>query len=186
MTNYTPYGVTLTEGQIQKIKSAHDNDREITIRISKKNLSGNMNIPLTQTQINKIKKSKSGVDLCLSKAQLKHMNKNGGFLPLLAALIPAALGAVGGLAGGISSAVNSSKQTSEMARHNRAIEDIAKGSGMLSDAAAPIPIAGKILSNALKKLGLGGCVKNLKGAAWGTGLYLQREGSGVFKKPQGE
>jgi len=186
VNNYTMYGLTLTKGQIQKIKSALDNDRAVTIRIPKKNLSGRLKLPLTQTQINKIEKSKSGVELCLSKAQLKHMEKHGGFLPLLAALIPAALGAIGGLAGGISSAVNSSKQTAEMSRHNRAIEDIAKGSGILSDAVMPIPIAGKMLSNALKKLGLGGCVNNLKGAAWGGGLYLEREGNGLFLARQGE
>ena len=190
MTNYIPYGVTLTKGQIQKIKSAHDNDREVTIRILKKNFSGSTKLPLTQTQINKIKKATSGVEICLSKAQLKHMKKNGGFLPLLA-LLPAVLGAlggVGGLAGGIARAVNSTREASEQARHNKAIEDMTKqqlGSGMLSD--APIPIAGKVLSNELKKLGLGDCcVKNLEGAAWGTGIYLQREGSGYFLKRQGE
>ena len=120
---------------------------------------------------------------------VKYMEKNGGFLPLLAALIPAAIGAIGGLAGGISSAVNSTRQTNEQKRHNQELESLTKqqlGSGILSDAVAPIPITGKMLSNALKKLGLGGCVKNLKGAAWGNGLYLEREGNGLFLARQGD
>ena len=182
---YTNYGVTLTNGQIKKFKSALDIGTDVTIRISKKNLSGNIMLPLTQTQINQIKISASGVELCLSKAQLEYMKKNGGFLPLLLAAIPA----IAAAAGGITSIVNSTKQTSEIARHNKAIEDMAKqqlGSGMLSDAAAPIPVVGKLLSNALKKFGLGGCVKNLKGAVWGNGLYLQREGSGLFLARQGD
>ena len=190
MAEYTQFGVTLSENQIRKIKSAHDNNRDVTIRISKQNLSGNMNLPLTQTQIKKIKNSKSGIQLCLSKSQLKY--KNGGFLPLLLAAIPAMIGAAGGVAGGIASAINSSKQTSEMTRHNKSIEDITKqqlGSGIISDAVAP-------LSEALKKLGFGECcVKNLKGCTCGNGLnslllllllYLEREGSGLFLARQGE
>ena len=85
--NYIMYGLTLTKGQIQKLQSAHNHDKGITIRISKNNLSGNMKLPLTQSQINKINKATTGLELCLSKAQLKHMEKHGGFLPLLAALI---------------------------------------------------------------------------------------------------
>ena len=114
------------------------------------------------------------------------MEKHGGFLPLLA-LLPAALGAIGGLAGGITSAVNSSKQTAEQVRHNKQIEDLAKsqlssGSGIISNAVAPIPIIGKQLSAALQKIGLGKCrcVKNLKGVSWGNGLYLERQGEGLF------
>ena len=192
MAEYTNFGVTLSKNQIRKLKSAHDKDIEVTIRIAKKNLSGNMNIPLTATQINKIRKAKSGVQLRLSKSQLSHLEKHGGFLPLLA-LLPAVLGALGGvagIAGGVSSAVNSSKQTSEMARHNKAIEDLAKqqlGSGIISDAVTPIPLVGKKLSDALKKMGLGDCcVKNLKGASYGGGLYLEREGSGLFLAREGE
>lgn len=186
MTIYTKFGVTLSEGQIKKIKRAIDRDTDVTILILKKNLLGNNFLPLTPTQINKIKKASSGVELCLSKAQLKYMKKKGGFLPLLLAAIPAAIGAIGGLAGGISSAVNSTRQTNEQKRHNQELENIAKGSGLPSDLVAPIPIIGKVLSNQLKKFGLGGCVKNLKGASWGNGLYLEREGNGLFLARQGE
>jgi hypothetical protein len=104
-------------------------------------------------------------------------------LALIPAIAAAAAG-VGRLAGGISSAVNSTRQTNEQVRHNKEVEK-QLGSGLLGDAAAPIPIAGKMLSNMLKKFGLGGCVKNLKAASWGNGLYLERGGNGLFLERQG-
>ena len=51
-TKYTSYGVTLTTGQIRKIKKAHDNRLDVTIKISKENLSGNDKLYLTESQIN--------------------------------------------------------------------------------------------------------------------------------------
>jgi hypothetical protein len=78
----------------------------------------------------------------------------------------------------------------------KAIEDMTKqqlGSGIFSD--APIPIEGKLLSNALEKFGLSCCsknLKNLKGAEWGEGMYLQRQrssqrqGSGSFLGREGD
>ena len=50
------------------------------------------------------------------------------------------------------------------------------GSGIISDAVAPILLVGKMLSNELEKFGIGGCVKNLKGVAYGGGLFLARQG----------
>ena len=185
MTNYSNYGVTLSTGQAQKIKKALEEERDVTIRLKKDQLTGNIMLPLTDTQINKIRNVENGVQLKLSRAQLKHMEKSGGFLPLLA-LIPAAIGAASALAGGVAGIVNSTKQTREMKRHNKAIEEeLAKqqisGQGIISDAVAPIPVGGKKLSNILKKIGLGQCsCKGLKGAVWGNGIYLEREGSGLF------
>ena len=186
MANYTNYGVTLSANQIQNLNKARNSNSDVTLRISKVNLTGKHSLPLTDTQLNKIKKAKNGVQITLSQSQLSHMEKHGGFLPLLA-LLPAALGAIGRLEGGITSAVNSSKQTAEQVRHNKQIEDLAKsqlssGSGIISNAVAPIPIIGKQLSTALQKIGLGKCrcVKNLKGVTWGNGLYLERQGEGLF------
>lgn len=187
-TEYHNYGLTLTKNQINKLERALKLDCETTLRISNKNLTGNMQIPLTETQINKIKKSKTGVQLKLSKSQLHYMEKTGGFLPLLALipLIAGALGAAGGVAGGVASAVNSTKQAAEQVRHHKEMENILKsGSGIISNAIEPIPIVGKTLSNALKKIGLGGCVKELKGVKWGEGIYLERKGSGLFLGRQG-
>src|SRR5271157_3317947 len=111
MTKYHMYGLNLTKGQIEKIVLAAKQHREVKIRLSKNNLQGDHKLPLMQRQVNKIKKSKTGIDLELSVSQLRHLEKSGGFLPLLA-LLPAifgGLGAAGGLAGGIASAVSAAK-----------------------------------------------------------------------------
>jgi len=190
MTEYESFGVNLSQGQILKLDEARKKQYAITIKLSKSNLTGNVKLPLTKTQINSISKAASnnkGVQLKLSVAQIKHMEKNGGFLPLLALIpaIAAAVGATGGLAGGIASAVNSSKQAAEQVRHNKELETLLKqqtkeGSGVVSNVVEPIPLVGKPLSNMLKKIGLGGCVKGLKGVKWGNGLYLERQGEGLF------
>jgi len=153
MTKYRAYGIKLTQGQLKKIIDAHERGVGITLKISKDNLSGNDQIYLTETQINRIQTANTGVELKLSKTQLDHMKKVGGFLPLLAA-IPALLGAVGGLAGGVASAVNSTRQVSEQRRHNEELEKVARG-GCIN--------CGGFL---MKKIG--------------NGLYLEPEGSGVF------
>ena len=101
--------------------------------MSKYHLHGNINLPLTQTQINKIKKSKKGVQLKLSESQLKYMEKTGRFKPLIS-LIAAVLGGVGGRTGGIASAVSNAKLNAEQKRHNEAIEQQLKsGNGVVSN-----------------------------------------------------
>src|SRR5271170_2159645 len=167
MTEYHQYSVTLSRGQAENIYNAHKKGSGVTIRLTKINLQGDHKLPLTQTQINKIKKAKNGVQLNLSETQLKQLKqleqleqleKNGGFLPL-AALIPlifGGIGAAGGLAGGISSAVSAVKSNAEQARHNRTVEEQLKaGSGVVSDTVGKIPILGTILAPLLQKLGLG-------------------------------
>ena len=104
-TEYYKHGVNLTEGQKKRIHAAHKKKNSISIRLSNKNLVGNDVLALTQTQINKIKKSKKGVQLNLSASQLRYMEEIGGFLPLIP-LIAGILGGVGGLTGGIASVVS--------------------------------------------------------------------------------
>lgn len=192
--DYEYYGLTLTNNQISKLKNAVKSRNEVTLRISRKNLSGNIQLPLTKTQINKINKSTNGVQLKLSKKQLSYIKvdeKTGGFLPLLSLIpiIAGAVGAAGGLTGGIASAVSAAKSNAEQKRHNKTVEDILQkeGSGIVSNIIEePTPINGRSLSDVLKKFGLGGCVKNLKGVKWGNGIYLERQGSGVFLERQRE
>ena len=209
MTEYHQYGVTLSDGQAKTIDDAHRNGTGVAIRLTKVNLHGEHMLPLTQTQINKIKKAKNGVQLNLSETQLKHLEtkeKNGGFLPLLTLIpiIASALSAAGGLAGGISSAVSASKSNAEQARlndetarHNRAVEEQLKaGSGIVSDTVGKIPILGAILGPLMQKLGLGiedcnkikngGCVcrDGYKIKQHGSGLYLEPESSGLFLGPR--
>jgi hypothetical protein len=201
MTEYHDYGVTLSEGQEKKIYNAHRKGTGVTIRLTKINLQGDHKLPLTQTQINKIKKAKNGVQLKLSETQLKHFEKwwKGGFIPLLSLIpiIASALGAAGGVAGGVASAVSAVKSNAEQARHNKAVEEQLKaGSGVVSDTVGKIPIVGTILGPLLQKLGLGiedcnkvkngGCVccDGYKIKQRGKGLYLEPEGSGLFLGPR--
>jgi len=140
MTEYISHGVNLTAGQAEKIYNARKNNEGVTIRLSKSDLYGEFNLPLTKRQLNKITNAKNGLELRLSAAQLRHLEKIGGILPLLA-LLPAILGAAGGLAGSIANVVNSSKQAAEQVRHNKATEELLK----TKSAAEPL----------LEKVGLG-------------------------------
>ena len=139
------------------------------------------------------------MDLKLSESQLDHMEKTGGFLPLLALipLITGALGAAGGIAGGVASAVSSSRANAEQARHNKAIEESMKsGTGVVSDVVGKVPVIGSFLAPLLQKIGLrlediqkinrGGCVcqNSVDIKRYGNGLYLGPQGSGLFLGPE--
>ena len=179
-SRYISHGLNLTDNQLEKIIRASQNKQGVVVRITKDNLNGNLHkIPLTKTQINRITKSKNGLNLFLSSSQLKYLKKSGGLLPLLALLplIFAGLGAAGGVAGGVASAVSSAKnasaaaaQIAEMERHNREIESQLKsgasassdivsgnvaGSGIVTDAASKIPVVGPFIVPILKRLSLG-------------------------------
>ena len=119
-SRYISHGLNLTDNQLEKIIRASQNEQGVVVRITKNNTNGNLHkIPLTQTvtQINRITKSKNGLNLFLSSSQLKYLKKSGGLLPLLALLplIFAGLGAAGGVAGGVASAVSSAKNASAAA-----------------------------------------------------------------------
>ena len=58
MTEYKAFNVSLSENQKSKLAKAIMSKSPITLRLSSDELSGNDNIILTKTQINKIKKSK--------------------------------------------------------------------------------------------------------------------------------
>lgn len=176
-SQYIEYGVTLRPGQAKKIYNAQMKGNDVTLELSKGSLQGSFKLPLTHTQINKISKATGGIRLTLSKSQLNHMKKTGGFLPL-AALIPAlgaVLGGVGGLASGVASAVNSTRNTNEQARHNKAMEEAAKsGSGLY-------------LKPVLEKLGLGiNDINKLErdGCICHGGLEIKTKGNGLFLAPK--
>src|SRR5271157_4490380 len=198
MTEYHIYGVNLSKGQIEKIALAAKQHREVKIRLSKNNLHGDHKLPLTQRQVNKIMKSKTGIDLELSASQLRYLEKTGGFIPLLA-LLPAifgGLGAAGGLAGGIASAVSSAKNAkataaaqTETERHNHEVEaQLKAGSGVVSDFVGKVPVIGSFLKPLLEKIGLGitdsDKVMNGKCVCLGKGLYLRPYGGGLYIGPE--
>lgn len=196
MSSYILHGIKLSAGQAEKIYRAHKNNEGVTIRLSKSDFNGQFKIPLTKRQFNKIiKGDTNGLDLKLSALQLKHLEKSGGFLPLLSLipLIAGVAGGVGGLASGIGSVVSNIKNNQEQQRHNRVIEEQLKaGSGIISNVISRIPLLGKLLSPYVEKLGLG--VKDVDNMTncecrlrkLGYGLYLgppRDEGSGLFLKP---
>ena len=197
-TKYIAYGVSLNESQINKIKNAVEKNSATSIRLTKRNLHGDHKLPLTQSQVNKLNNTKTGVYLKLSAAQLKVV-KTGGFLPLLTLipLIAGAIGAAGGLTGGISAAVSAAKSNAEQQRHNKVIEE-QLGTGIVSDTISRVPVVGAFLAPLLKRIGLGlkdinevtngscVCKKGLLMKKIGNGLYLEPEGSGVFLGQRGE
>src|SRR5271169_751454 len=207
MTEYHLYGLTLSNAQVSKIINAAKKHSSVKIRLVKDRLRGNHKLPLTQTQINRINKSKTGLDLTLSYVQIKHINtlisslekKQGGFLPLLS-LIPiivGALGAAGGVAGGVASAVSASNNAkaaaaaqAETERHNREIEaQLKTGNGIVSEVVGKVPVIGQFLKPLLEKIGLGlnDCNKIMNGGCvcTGKGLYLKPYGGGLFIGAQG-
>ena len=206
MVVYYKHGFNLSEGQKSKISAAYKNKVSISIKLHKKNLQGNDMLALTQTQLNKITNADKGVQIKLSLAQLNHMAKTGGFLPLLTLipLIAGSLGAAGGLTGGIASAVSAAKSNAEQARHNREIEEqnrtiaeqIKSGSGAVTDVVGSVPVVENLFRPLLQKIGLGkkdlndvcngGCVcKNkLHYKQVGSGLFIEpTEGNGLFLEP---
>ena len=83
MTTYFEYGVTLTDNQKRSLASAMNNKTPLTLRIKNSNLSGNDELMLTKTQLGKIRKSLAngtGVDIKISKTQIRKVANHGGNL----------------------------------------------------------------------------------------------------------
>ena len=94
--DYQEYGLNLTKGQADKLQRAVKKGCPVTLRLSHANLSGEHKMLLTRRQIQKIttlrQKGTGGMNLELSVKQLKqNMQKEGGFLPMLAGLALRAL-----------------------------------------------------------------------------------------------
>ena len=70
MTKYYPHGVKLSSGQKEKLAKAYANNSATTIRLNRNEFSGNDELMLTKTQIDKLEKSKlngTGSDIKISK-----------------------------------------------------------------------------------------------------------------------
>ena len=214
MTEYHMHGLTLSKAQAEKIISAAKKHDSVVIRLTNSSLQGNHKLPLTETQvmqINKANKVNRGMDLKLSAAQLQHLEKTGGLLPLLALLplILGGLGAAGGVAGGVASAVSAANNAkaaaaaqAETERHNREVEaQLKTGAGVVSDARnrtgaiGKAPLTGSFLKSLLQKIGLGhndynnimngGCICLIKPRSQtGKGLCMKPYGGGLCIGPQ--
>ncbi|PFX17101.1 Collagen alpha-4(VI) chain [Stylophora pistillata] len=83
MTTYYPYGVSLSDGQRKKLAKAYASHSAIALRLSHNELSGPDEMMLTKTQLNRIKKAAAGgkgVDLKISKSQIRKVAQQGGSL----------------------------------------------------------------------------------------------------------
>ena len=83
MTTYFEYGVNLTDNQKRSLASSMNNRTPLTLRIKHSNLTGNDELMLTTTQLKRIQKSLNngtGVDIKISKTQVRKVAKQGGSL----------------------------------------------------------------------------------------------------------
>ena len=91
MTTYHPYKVNLSKGQKDKLGRAFKANSALTQRLSAKQTSGNDELMLTANQIKRIQKAASqgkGVEIKISKTQIRKVMKQGG--SLFSAIIPLA------------------------------------------------------------------------------------------------
>ena len=115
MTTYLEYHVNLSDGQKENLAKAMKTGSELTLRLKNNQLSGGDELMLTKTQVNKIQKSvanKTGVDIKISKTQIRKSVKHGGSLFSSLALLgakalPYAAKALPALATGAVSALGS-------------------------------------------------------------------------------
>ena len=103
MTQYKNANVNLTENQIQKLRnSINANCAATSIKLGRNDLEGEHALKLTNSQFNKLQRSKEqgkGITIRMSSRQLKHnLKTEGGFLGLLAELAARALPAIAGIA----------------------------------------------------------------------------------------
>ena len=83
MTTYLEYHVNLSDGQKENLAKAMKTGSELTLRLKNNQLSGRDELMLTKTQLNKIQKAvanKTGVDIKISKTQIRKSVKHGGSL----------------------------------------------------------------------------------------------------------
>ena len=81
--SYKPYSIKLTENQKKSLAKAYKNKEAVVFRLPVNQLSGTDGMRLTKTQINKINKSrknKTGMDLKISKSQIRKSVDRGGSL----------------------------------------------------------------------------------------------------------
>ena len=91
MTTYHPYKVNLSKGQKDKLGKAFKANSALTLRLSAKQTSGNDELMLTANQIKRITKAAAlgkGVEIKISKTQIRKVMKQGG--SLFSAIIPLA------------------------------------------------------------------------------------------------
>ena len=89
MTNCFEYGVNLSVGQKENLAKAIQTNSELTLRLKNNQLRGSDELMLTKTQVKKLQKaasSRTGVDLKISKSQIRKVVQGGSLFSSLAML----------------------------------------------------------------------------------------------------
>ena len=99
MTSYINVKVQISERQKDKLKKAFESNCEsIAIRFTSSDLNGEDVIAITKSQVGRLMKAyeaNKGMSIKMSRRQLAYnMKIEGGFLPMLAGLIPFLTGTV--------------------------------------------------------------------------------------------
>lgn len=98
---YKKYKVNLSPGQIRSVVAAIEAGNPATVKLKVGDLGHGVDMLFTQSQLNRIGKAidqKKGIQLKMSAAQMRAMKKDGGILPILAALAPVGVALLGGVA----------------------------------------------------------------------------------------
>ena len=94
MTELYKINVKLSEGQKRKLTKAYRDNEEVSIRLAHKNLSGSDTLMVPKNTVNRVSKSKSlgkGVQIKISKANIRKQTGSGIFtslLPVLRNVVP--------------------------------------------------------------------------------------------------
>ena len=89
MTELYKINVKLSEGQKRKLAKAYRDNDEVSIKLAHKNLSGSDTLRVPKNTVNKVSKSKSlgkGVQIKISKANVRKQTGSGIFSSLLPVL----------------------------------------------------------------------------------------------------
>ena len=86
MTTYYPHKISLSDGQKVNLARAFGRGEAVTLRFKNEAITGGSDtLHLTTRQIKKIEraiKNKTGVDIDMSKTQIRHVRTRSGTLPL--------------------------------------------------------------------------------------------------------
>lgn len=89
MSRYVNYNLGLSNNQKTNLANAYKNKSCLSLRLTHNQLTGDFPMALTQTQVKRIQKAKAngtGLQIEISKTQMKSQSQNGGFLGALAKL----------------------------------------------------------------------------------------------------
>ena len=138
---YFKFEFNLNNDQLKEVTDAIKSKKPVMIKLTSDSYKGGtVALPVTKCDMNKVLNVKN-LNYRLDKEkleQLKLQERDGGFFPALIPIL-AGIGALGGLAGGaagIAKTVLDKKakdvEQVEEARHNKEIESIARGEGVVS------------------------------------------------------